>query len=274
MRYMFHQDKKISKRASNELILMMSKYGDNSYFLNKDSKVRRFFRKHGYNYEELIEHCRDFSQPIPLVENMLPSTSFIEAQGSKVIISRVDGVTVRHDISFEGSGALTMFNYLASFETAYRALKRSISTGLPQEFLASCVNGVASIESYINFKAEVWNVEHQETKLVDTRRNPVPFDSKVDLWVPAMTQGKKLDKSIVNWPNFKRLRALRDNTAIHPKASGYGFSFKELAELINCFKTGISGILIQLHILFEDEIPSVIVRSFFEPDVKVAETKD
>ena len=86
-----------------------------------------------------------------------------------------------------------------------------------------------------------------------------------------MTGGKRLDKSIINWFNFKNLRKIRNDYVIHSKTTGYSISNQELAEYINKFKTGIAKLLVQLHILFNEKIPSRIIRGAYAPDVEIVE---
>jgi hypothetical protein len=87
-----------------------------------------------------------------------------------------------------------------------------------------------------------------------------------------MTNGRKLDKSFKNWSDFKRLRGLRDNVTVHAKQSSFTRTVYEIADGISIFRTGIAGSLIQLHELFDEKIPSLIVRGFFAPDIEVVET--
>jgi hypothetical protein len=86
-----------------------------------------------------------------------------------------------------------------------------------------------------------------------------------------MTGGKRLDKSIINWPNYKFLRKIRDDNVIHSKTSGYSISDQKLVEYMNKFKTGIARLLVQLHVLFNEKIPSRIIRGSFAPDVEIVE---
>jgi hypothetical protein len=86
-----------------------------------------------------------------------------------------------------------------------------------------------------------------------------------------MTGSRKLNKSGADWRDFRILRAIRDDEAIHPKTSGYSFSYSELAQKINLFRTGIARLLIQLHLLFDEKIPRVIIRAAYAPDAEVVE---
>jgi hypothetical protein len=260
---------KISRRAAHELILLMAKEGNHNLAFTTASSVKKYFKLNGYDYDILVQAVRKYPEPIPLVENFIPSTGFA-SPGLKV--SRVDACG-NEDLQLEGPGAITMFGYQAQFENAIENIEIAIKQSSPQHFLSACTNGIASTEGYINFKAEEWNKKHPENPLIDTRQSPIRFDDKIDIWLPIMSSGKKLDKSGKNWNDFKRLKTIRNNIAIHPKSSGYAFSLKELSELINCFKTGIAGILVQLHQLFEQRIPSRIIRYMYAPEVEIVEVK-
>lgn len=57
------------------------------------------------------------------------------------------------------------------------------------------------------------------------------------------------------------MRAIRDQEDAHPKTSAYAHSFKEMGELLNRFRGGIAGLLLDLCIHFgEKQVPTVIVR--------------
>jgi hypothetical protein len=101
--------------------------------------------------------------------------------------------------------------------------------------------------------------------LIDTAKNKVPFDDKITQWVPRMTSGKQIDKSSVEWGHFVRMRRIRDDVAIHPKLSGFSTSNTKLVDQINLFKTGIARLLVNLHILFGDQIPAIIIRAGYAP---------
>ena len=83
--------------------------------------------------------------------------------------------------------------------------------------------------------------------------------------------GKKLDKGAKSWENYKLLRSIRDDENIHAKNLAYGFTLETLAVRINLFKTGVAGMLIQLHLLFGMRIPTSIIRARFHRDVELAE---
>ena len=72
-----------------------------------------------------------------------------------------------------------------------------------------------------------------------------------------MARGKKLDQSGNIWNTFVKLKKIRDDVTIHPKLSGFSISYSNLANNINLFKKGIARLLVDLHLLFGDDIPSM-----------------
>jgi len=112
---------------------------------------------------------------------------------------------------------------------------------------------------------------HPNDLIQDSKTRKISYDDKIELWIPKMTDGKRLDKSIINWPNYKFLRKIRDDNVIHSKTSGYSISDQKLVEYINKFKTGIAKLLVQLHVLFNEKIPSRIIRGSFAPDVEIVD---
>ena len=78
-----------------------------------------------------------------------------------------------------------------------------------------------------------------------------------------------MDRGGSPWLHYTILRGDRDNVLIHPKESGQGISLSDLAAKINMYTTGIAQNLIQLHLLFDENIPSKIIRAAFAPEVEV-----
>lgn len=269
IKYRLARKPKISRKAAHNLIQLMAKSGNHNLTFTTDASVKRFFKARGYDYDNLVNKIRNYPEPIPLVENLISSTAFA-SPGLKV--SRID-VFGNEDLEFDGPGAIAMLGYQAQFETVVENLELAIQQASPQHLLSACINGIASIEGFINFKAEEWNKQNPNSLLLDSKQDPIRFEDKIDKWLPVMSAGRKLDKSVKNWNSFKRLKAVRDNIAIHPKSSGYSFSLSELASLINCFGSGIAGFQVQLHLLLIQRIPSIIIRSVFAPDAEVVEEK-
>ncbi|MBC8555609.1 MAG: hypothetical protein H8D23_38850 [Candidatus Brocadiales bacterium] len=258
---------KISRRSAHEMILLFAKHGNHYHqtHFRSDADVKRAFQRNGVDYNQLQDKCRDVKNSVPFFENLVGSTWEISsgATASRVL------ETGEKDIEVKGPGQLTLLGYWATFEAAKKALDDSVNNISYADFQMAVVQGIASIEGYINHQAEIWNRKNPNDQLSDSKQDIVRFDDKIDLWIPKMTNGKKLDKSGVNWRDFRNLRSIRDNLAIHPKMSGHGTSYSDLANEINSFRTGIAGLLIQLHILFKDRIPRIVIRSAHSPDVEV-----
>src|SRR5262249_28733514 len=125
--------------------------------------------------------------------------------------------------------------------------------------------------AYINHQANNWNATHPEAVLTDSKQDKVSFDDKIDKWIPLMSGGKRVDKSDSRWAHFKMLRGTRDDAAIHIKTSHRGVSFADLARLINMMPTGMAGLLMHLHEIFEEPVPAKIIRGVFAPEVEVVE---
>lgn len=109
---------------------------------------------------------------------------------------------------------------------------------------------------------------------MDSKANKISFEDKIDTWISLMTNGIKFNKGIKYWEHFKRLQQIRDNLSIHAKSSGYSISYGDLASIINLFKTGIAGVLIQLHELFGERIPGAIIRGYYAPDVELVKISE
>ncbi len=93
-------------------------------------------------------------------------------------------------------------------------------------------------------------------------------------YAPKFTRGRALDLSGVTWSDFKRLRAIRDDLAIHPKHSGFTMTYAQLADAINRFRSGIAQFQIEMHHAFRARVPSKIIRIASAPDVElVASTR-
>ena len=87
-----------------------------------------------------------------------------------------------------------------------------------------------------------------------------------------MLEGKRLDKSRLSWRNLKRLKTIRGDLAIHLKKSALGVSYQQLKEWLNLFRFGIAGLLIDLHLLFDEQLPCKIIRCAHSLDIRLVET--
>lgn len=257
---------RISRRAAHEMILLFAKHGnhDHNRDFRSDADVKRAFTRNGVDYDTLVMECRDFQKTVPFFENLVGSTAS-SVGGS---LARVDNETGATDMDTQGPGTIVLYAYWAKFEAAMDALDRAVAKNSYTDFQSAIVEGIASIEAYIQYKAESWNKHHPQQPLLDSSENKVRFDDKVTQWIPIMTAGKRLDRSTVEWNHFVMLREIRDDVAIHPKSASYSTSYAKLAEKINLFRTGITRLLMNLHLLFGDVIPARIIRAAYAPDVE------
>ena len=248
---------KISRKASYNLIMIMAKRGNNhieihhKVKLETDDDVAEFIKSYTGGrgtLEAMVDHCRDYKQHVPIFENFV---------GSRWVMNGTEVFTSTYHHLYEKAS-----------ENLNRAID-SVSFGDVQVAIAS---GTSSVEAYIAHRADKWNAANPNDLLVDSRNQKVSFDDKINLWIPKMASGRKLDKSRENWTHFKLLRGIRDNVTVHPKDPSYTRSVYEIAAAINMFRTGIAGLLIQLHDLFDEKIPSMIIYDSFAPDVEVIET--
>jgi hypothetical protein len=252
------------------MILMFAKYGDHGDRLvfRTDADVKRYLAQRGIDFQKLVEQCRSFGENVPYLENLVGSTWTV-SYGAKAAV--VDMQSGEEKCAVEGPGAIALSTYWAHAETSVKSRTRAVEASSFAELQIAITNGMASIEAFISHRAEIWNTSNPQDKLIDSFADKVSFSDKIDVWVPKMTGGRNLDKSLRNWMDFQELRKIRDDVAIHPKASGMGTSFTELAKNLNLLKTGVGGLLVQLHLLFGERIPSVIIRLFFAPEAEVVE---
>lgn len=261
---------KLSRRASHEMILLFAKYGNHYHNENfvTDADVKRAFQGNSIDYQMLVEKCRDPKENVPFFENLIGSTWTVSG-GAK--ISRVDLTTGEEEFSVQGPGILTESTYWAFGEEACKARDRSIDESSHSALQSAIVNGIASIEAYIQHRAAIWNKANPTDMLIDSKTQKVSFEDKVKLWIPKMSKGVALDRSQRNWSDFIKLQKIRDKSAIHPKVQGYGVSLSNMADEINLLRTGVAGLIIDLHLIFHEKIPRVIIRMKYFPDVEAIE---
>ena len=281
MKYKFYFEEKRTRRATHELILMIAKHGNHGHHQKfvSDADVKRFFQSNGYYWDELVQECRKPNEIVRKVESLLgialsSGTWRVSPSVKAAIVTGAATDKEKEIASVEGPGILTSSSYLQLFENAVDNLHRCMERASFGD-LQSCVsNGIASIDAYIEHRAYLYNSDHPSEPLIDSKENKVSQDTKIDEWIPKMTNGKKLDKSGQNWRDFKRLQSIRDRLAIHVKQPSVGISYQELGELLNLFRSGIAGVLIDFHLPFGERIPTTIIRYAYLPDIKLVETED
>jgi hypothetical protein len=271
MAYKLERKKKISSKQSNDLIMTIAKHSniDKNLWtkLRTDEDVKKFFEQEGKNFEELIEKCRNYyGKNVPLIENLAPSSFKVGIRGGGSI-SFIDNSTGKEQ-KREDAGEIIMSTYWSSYEEANDSLNRAVEYASFAHLQSAIEAGISSIEGYINYKAEQWNYKNSMNKLIDSKEQRVRLEDKIICWTKTIT-GKDFDRNTKCWSDFKELKLIRDNKRVHPKESSQSISHKDLAKLINRFSTGIAGMLVQLHLIFGDRIPRIIIRGYYSPNVEV-----
>lgn len=269
----FVVDEKRGRQETREMILTMGKHGNhNKHFerpFDTDDDVIAYFREQGYDFDGVVEACRKQDQSVPLVENLLTSEwTGVAPPGGYLVIKDYRG-DVLSGFTDGGSGRMTMSTYWTRFERAVASFDRCLETSSYEDLLSSLSSGVSSIEGYIGGRVETHNRRHPDNRLVDSKQNKVSFDDKIKLWIPRMS-GEKFDKGKNrNWSDFKVLRSVRDQEDAHPKTSAYAHSFKDMGDLLNRFRGGIAGLLLDLCVHFgEKQVPTLVVRRAYLPKVR------
>jgi hypothetical protein len=261
-------EKKLTRLGAQDMILHIAKFGNHNInvHLKSDADVKRFFLAQGYDFQLLVERCRNVVNAVPMVENLIGSSWNFQTDGSaEVSVTSVTG----EEQSFQGSGTLALSSYWAQVESCCKSRDRAVLESSYVDFQSAVVQGIAGIEAYITHRVKIWNHNNPNNALIDSKQTKVSFDDKIDDWIPKMSGGKRTDKSNNDWRHYKRLRSVRDDVALHPKTMSMGVSLQQLAENINMLRAGIGGILIQLHRIFNEKIPAIIIRARYTPEVKV-----
>lgn len=275
MKYKFYFDDKRTRRATHDMILMMAKHGNHNcrQRFGSDADVKRFFQSNGSYWDDLVERCRKPTEIVPIVENLIGST-WVVPRGRAAVVTGAATEEETEITSLEGPGTLTTSSYLQLFENAVDNFHRCMERASFGDFQSCISNGIASIDAYIAHRVFLYNSTHPSEPLIDSRENKVSQDTKFDEWVPKMSGGKSLDKSKSYWQNFKRLRAVRDELAIHLKQPALSMSYQQLGELLNLFRSGIAELLFALHQKFNERVPCKIIRYNYLPDIKLVEIED
>jgi hypothetical protein len=229
--------------------------------------VERFYAEQSISLVDVIEHCRDKENGVPLLENLLPSgwsvtlgpgsvAGYTDSEGNEVVVLA------------DESGTYVEATSTALFEKAVDDFERSINGMSYVEFLSAIANGTASIEAQILSKVGQYNRRNPGKELVDDKDNKVPFEDKIKLWVPTMS-GRKLNLGDKNWAHFQRLKRARDTEHTHTKNPALHITYRELCKLLNLFRSGIAGFLLDLHVIFGDTVPSKVIKYAYHPNIKL-----
>ena len=105
--------------------------------------------------------------------------------------SRVDTQTGEMHLETTGQGIFIPHGYWAVFESALRSRDQAVQKQSFIDYLEASVEGVASIEGYLNYRADLWNKKHSDAPLVDSIEHKVSLETKIDEWIPKMSNLQK-----------------------------------------------------------------------------------
>lgn len=254
----------ISEKQSEGLIYDMVRYSDhNHHNLRNLSKgnIIKFFEHNKEPWKRLVSNVRSPRNLIPFVENLAGyEWEFIDSNENSTVSVHQHG---HETAKLTGSGQISLLDYHTKFKAALDSRATTIKNGSYSDLLHFVADGVASIESFISGKANIWNKNGNKPKFdIDQASN---LDEKLDDWLYRMT-GKKLDKSNTTWNYFMDFRNLNNRGYKHNAAGSHAVSYAEIVVTLNKFRKGIAKMLFLLNQYFNDLIPSKIIRAVYLPD--------
>jgi hypothetical protein len=260
---------KISKSKAIDKFFVHAKFGLHSldYRPKTKSELQEFLLSKGYNTDKLLDSIRNPRNPVPIFENLIGAT-WTASSGMKVKQQDGDG-NIKFEL--EGPGKIIFSRYQSHFEAACKARDRTVSNISYSDFQNCLSQGFTSIDSFLNECADQWNKKNPNDLLEDNFSKKVSLETKIDEWLPKISNDQTIDKSVKQWNDFKVLKKIRDEEAVHPKNSGGGIELKKLAEYLNAFRFGIALLLGNMHLLLGRPIPSIIINAHYISDVIVVE---
>lgn len=264
MPYIFIPEK-ISLKMAKSKIAAYAKYTNHKHdFRPKTSiEVEKLLRGLGYDPNKFADQCRDYRKPVPSFENLLGSRW--KTSGN---ISIIDKTTLETIGNVKGQGEISLSPYQSNLEDAFLARDLAIKESSFTAMKNMAMHGIGAIEAFFALLAYHWNKKHPDDQLIDSKENKVSLLDKFDLWVPKMMPSAKVPKNNKSWNDFRYILSIRDSHA-HPKINNVGVTIEELAKGINAYKYGIGLHMINMHITFRYFLPSVLINSYYFPDVVV-----
>jgi hypothetical protein len=264
-----------SKRSAGQardLLYAIVRYGNNYNFdaaAWSDAQVRGAFAARSLDFNKTVLEARNPSAPLPF-ENLIGS-SWEVGDGAKVGAHNM--LTGETENEVEGPATFSLHSYWTSFESAVQARDRVVDRNSSQPLGEMLAAGVASVETYLRHRAKIFNDLGGYPPLVDDAQHKVPFDQKLREWVPLTSDGEHLDLGSRHWQDFKALRDLRDNVVIHNKSVSVAWSFRDIANTVNRFRS-VAAVLIDLHKLHHEKCPAIVIKAAYAPHLELITLPD
>jgi hypothetical protein len=221
----------------------------------------------GVNPDELVEKIRDPSQAVPFFENLAPSTWVLTGGGGRIRL--VDG-NAKSALDVKPPGKITMSTYEGHFEAAVKARDSAIADCDYFAFFQCLTLAFGSLDAFFANIASGWNRKNPTDMLEDSLKRKVSIETKITTWIPKISGGREINKSARQWGDFKRLKKIRDQEAVHPVGRS-GMTYEDLAKNLNAFRYGVALLFGNLHLIVGWRVPASIINAHYFPDVEVVD---
>ena len=259
----FRTKKRISERNAYNMILAMAfhgnHYNDIHGHIRAVSDVKAHYAQNGRDFARVVAHCRDFSQSVPIYENLIGAQWTVEGAS----VSRPNHITGEYEPVVSGYGVYNESDYWATFEISREDFDGAIESGRWERFLAAVNAGIAAVEAFLNHQYMT-----RLRVLGDDAALKENLETKMKTWPEKLT-GRAFDLSGRSWPSFSKLKKLRDDGFQHRKAISTGVSRKEHLGLLNEYKQAMPRLLFDLHVHLGVRCPSAIIRYAYYPEIEM-----
>lgn len=271
-RYSIRRRAKRSRKATTKLLVDAVRFGEHGYSepgrqFRNEKEVRRLIANIGSDFDRLVERLRDPRRQVDFFENL-----FLNARwhvGGDANVGIVENATGEKTDLMKGPGEIIASAYRAAYEDAEDALTQTMKSPSSKNALDALVSGASSLEAYLHHRIDIWNKTHPENTLPQDCKSD-KFDHKVSDLIPVMT-GRRFVKSGKTWSDYKVLMKYRNDLAVHPKRDAYSLSYNILVDIVNRFRHGITGLLVDLHIHFREPAPIRIIREQYAPEAELVD---
>jgi hypothetical protein len=141
----FVVDERRGRRETRDMILNMGKYGNhNKHFerpFDTDEDVVTYLREEGFDFERLVDTCRQKDQNVPRLENLITSEWIgVSPLGEHLVVTNSRGEVLSGFRDGE-SGRMTMSTYWSRFERAVTSFDHCLETTSYEDLLSALSSG-------------------------------------------------------------------------------------------------------------------------------------
>jgi hypothetical protein len=237
------------------------------YDLNTEAGIKQQLTDRGHpDFDGLVEELRLRDAVLPLETHLFSEGWSVKLPPGKSFVALRQGGQEAARVQGE-SGRIVATQYQERFNYSVRTLKRC-TNGEEADYgdLLSCFSaGLASIEGFVNYKAEPHRDKLPRGNKPDQK---VSLDFKLDNWIPALSAGHPIDKRENYWQDFQEIRRIRNERESHPKTVAYPISSTIFCKQLNQWRTGIATMLLALHAKTGRLAPPELVKHAFLPDIE------